>query len=125
PIRVSVAGVHEWAVLEVEDEGQGVSPAELPHIFGLFTQGQQSIDRPKGGIGLGLSLVRHLVELQDGSVVASSEGRGRGARFIVKLPLRQAPEAELEKAPSTVTTVRGQKILLVEDNDDSRTVLSE
>ena len=124
PIRVRLSASEGSGVLEVEDDGQGLSPEDLPHIFGLFMQGKQTIDRPQGGLGLGLSIVRRLVQLQAGSVGASSEGPGRGAQFIVRLPLCAPPEGVPAGTPANLAT-RGQKVLLVEDNDDSREVMVE
>ncbi|QVL34038.1 PAS domain S-box protein [Telmatocola sphagniphila] len=75
------------AVIRVQDHGIGIDVAMLPHIFELFTQGYDAIKRSEGGLGIGLSLVHQLVSLHGGSVVASSEGRGRGSEFLVRLPL--------------------------------------
>ncbi len=125
PIRVRLAAVEGFALLEVADEGHGISSEDLPNIFALFMQGKQTIDRPQGGIGLGLSLVRQLIELQGGSVTAASEGPGRGAQFVVKLPLVARAEAVRVGAPAPVATAKGLKVLLVEDNEDSREVMAE
>jgi CheY-like chemotaxis protein len=88
-------------------------------------QGKQTIDRPQGGIGLGLSLVRQLIELQGGSVTATSEGPGRGAQFVVKLPLAARSDVAPAGAPAPPVAVKGLKVLLVEDNEDSREVMAE
>ena len=125
PIRIRLAAVEGSAMLEVADEGQGISSEDLPNIFALFMQGKQTIDRPQGGIGLGLSLVRQLIELQGGSVTAASEGPGRGAQFVVKLPLSARVEMVAAGAPAPLVTAKGLKVLLVEDNEDSREVMAQ
>ena len=125
PIRIRLSAVEGFAVLEVADEGQGISSDDLPNIFGLFMQGKQTIDRPHGGIGLGLSLVKQLIELQGGAVTATSEGAGRGAQFVVRLPLVARAEPVTVGAQAPLVAAKGMKILLVEDNDDSREVMAE
>jgi signal transduction histidine kinase len=79
------------AVLEVQDNGMGIAPALLPRIFDLFTQGERTIDRSQGGLGLGLSLVRRLAEMHGGAIRAHSAGAGQGATFTVRIPLAPAP----------------------------------
>jgi signal transduction histidine kinase len=78
--------------LTVDDSGEGMRPELLPYIFDRFTQGDGSVTRPHGGLGLGLSIVRHIVELHGGQVKAHSEGPGKGARFTVYLPIRSMRE---------------------------------
>src|SRR5439155_2606837 len=85
------------AVLRVRDTGVGIAPDQLPRIFELFTQVQESVSRSEGGLGIGLTLVRDLVEMHGGSITALSEGLGHGSEFVVRLPL--LPEAPL---PDTV-----------------------
>lgn len=80
--------------ISVRDEGSGIEPAFLPHIFDLFAQGDQSLDRSQGGLGIGLTLVKHLVELHGGRVAAHSDGPGTGTEVEVYLPARPAPAAE-------------------------------
>lgn len=80
--------------IAVRDEGSGIDPSFLPHIFDLFAQGDQSLDRSQGGLGIGLTLVKHLVELHGGRVTAHSEGPGTGTEVVVYLPARLAPAAE-------------------------------
>jgi signal transduction histidine kinase len=79
--------------IAVRDEGCGIEPAFLPHIFDLFAQGDQSLDRSQGGLGIGLTLVKHLVELHGGTVTARSDGPGKGTEVAVTLPARQAAAA--------------------------------
>jgi signal transduction histidine kinase/DNA-binding response OmpR family regulator len=80
--------------ISVKDQGAGIDPAFLPHIFELFAQADQSLDRSQGGLGIGLTLVKHLVELHGGRVGAHSEGTGRGTEVVVTLPARLATEAQ-------------------------------
>ena len=91
--RVSVALTRSGAaaLIAVTDTGEGISPSLLPYVFDRFTQGDSSVTRMHGGLGLGLSIVRHIVELHGGHVSAQSEGEGCGATFSVKLPLRTIP----------------------------------
>ncbi len=74
-------------VLRVRDTGIGISPELLPRIFDLFTQGERTVDRSHGGLGIGLTMVRTLVELHGGCVVGRSKGLGRGSEFVVRLPV--------------------------------------
>lgn len=91
-IELQVSCDDDEVVLQVSDTGIGIAPEQLPHVFDLFTQGTVTIDRAQGGLGIGLSLVRSLVELHGGRVTASSLGMGQGARFVVRLP-RRLPQA--------------------------------
>src|SRR5207253_2070142 len=89
--QVSLTGRREEddVVIEVRDTGVGIDPALLPKIFDLFTQGERSLARSQGGLGLGLTLVKHLVELHDGAIAAASAGHGKGSVFTVRLPATQ------------------------------------
>ncbi|HYO15096.1 MAG TPA: response regulator [Thermoanaerobaculia bacterium] len=126
-IQLAAAQDSGEVVLRVCDNGIGVHADLLPHVFDLFTQADRSLDRSQGGLGIGLTLVRHLVELHGGQVEARSEGPGRGSEFIVRLPAAPAtgaagPEAASdERAPSAS---RALKILLVEDNVDSAEMMA-
>jgi PAS domain S-box-containing protein len=91
-VHTTVAREGPRAVVSVTDSGEGMSPDLLPFVFDRFTQGDGSVTRLHGGLGLGLSIVRHIVELHGGQVQASSEGPGRGSRFAVHLPLRAMRE---------------------------------
>jgi signal transduction histidine kinase/CheY-like chemotaxis protein/type II secretory pathway pseudopilin PulG len=119
-IEVLVGADSGAAVLQVRDHGDGIRAEDLSRVFGLFVQGPQSFDRPHGGIGLGLALVRRLVELQHGSVTASSGGAGQGACFTVRLPLAPAPVGSAVSATPPSTGMPGRRVLLVEDNEDGR-----
>ncbi|WPB79976.1 ATP-binding protein [Archangium violaceum] len=125
------------ARLEVEDTGQGIAPDFLPHVFERFRQADSSTTRAHGGLGLGLAIVRHLVEMHGGSVSAHSEGPGRGATFCIRLPLTppRAPEppparlARPEQHPqlpaAETPSLEGLRILVVEDEPDTQALLSE
>jgi PAS domain S-box-containing protein len=84
------------AIVQVSDTGEGIAPDLLPFVFDRFRQGDGSATRPHGGLGLGLSIVRHLVELHGGQVDARSDGGGRGAAFVVRLPLALADDESIE-----------------------------
>jgi two-component system, chemotaxis family, CheB/CheR fusion protein len=115
-IVLLVAQPHDSITIEVCDDGAGISPDKLPHIFDLFVQGERSLDRSQGGLGIGLSIVKRLVEMHQGAVSAASEGIGRGSTFSIRLPRIAAPERVA--ADSTVTTALKRRILVVDDNSD-------
>jgi len=121
-IYVRVGAEADRAVLQVRDEGQGIAPDEIPHIFKLFVQGPQSLDRPQGGLGLGLTLVQRLAEMHSGEVTVFSAGRGHGALFTVRLPVVEAPE-RASTAETPAPNSQGRRILLVEDNEDGRRMM--
>jgi PAS domain S-box-containing protein len=110
-------------VIRVKDDGMGIPSRFLPQVFDLFTQADRSLDRSQGGLGIGLTLVRRLVELHDGSVEAHSEGPGKGSEFVIHLPVAIGAESKSEMAEpaaaADVTPVRGCRILVVDDNVDS------
>jgi CheY-like chemotaxis protein len=113
------------AVLEVQDNGMGIAPALLPRIFDLFTQGERTIDRSQGGLGLGLSLVRRLAEMHGGAIRAHSAGAGQGATFTVRIPLAPAPaQGTPGAAAGEPKREKPLNILVVEDNDDGRETLA-
>jgi CheY-like chemotaxis protein/anti-sigma regulatory factor (Ser/Thr protein kinase) len=118
-IRVTVEPAGETVVCRVEDEGVGIAPELLPQVFDLFAQGHQTIDRADGGLGLGLALVRRLVELHGGRVSATSDGPGRGSAFEVRLPGGLAP-APAALAPPAAAPPPRRRVVLVEDNEDMR-----
>ena len=90
-VMVRLAGDDTHAEITVQDTGVGIAPEVLPFVFDRFRQADSSLTRPFGGLGLGLAIVRHLVELHGGAVQASSPGAGSGARFAVRLPLHLSP----------------------------------
>lgn len=121
-IYIRVSGADGKAVLEVRDEGQGIAEEDIPHIFKMFVQAPQSLDRPQGGLGLGLTLVQRLAQLHGGEVSVYSAGRGSGAVFTVRLPLARAP-AHLAAFELPAVKAAGRRVLLVEDDDDGRRMM--
>jgi signal transduction histidine kinase/ActR/RegA family two-component response regulator len=115
------------AVLTVHDQGAGIPPELLDRVFDMFVQGDDSLERTSGGLGLGLTLVRELARLHGGDVYAGSEGRGRGATFTVRLPLAtrkpDRPEAAPTAAPLPAHGTRG-RVLVVDDNQDAAEALA-
>ncbi len=111
-----------FARLRVSDEGRGIEPEMLPRIFDLFVQGEQSIARQEGGLGIGLTLLRSLVELHDGRVEAHSDGTDRGSTFTVWLPLAPAVSADTSAAQQTAATAV-KTVVIVEDQADARRML--
>jgi PAS domain S-box-containing protein len=106
--------------LRVRDSGVGITPDVLPHVFDVFVQGHRSLDRPEGGLGLGLPLVKRLVDLHGGAVGVASAGAGRGTEFVVRLPrLSAAPPAPAPAAPPAGAR-RRRRVALVEDHTDAR-----
>ena len=121
--------VERGVEIVVSDTGEGIAPDMLQHVFDRFRQADSSSTRSHGGLGLGLSLVRHLVDLHRGSVIASSEGLGQGARFTVTLPTALAADTPLAAAPppadavvETLVPLVGLRLLVVDDADDARTL---
>lgn len=115
-IHVSLEVEGGEAVLRVRDTGIGIEPSLLPRVFEAFRQGAQRIDRARGGLGLGLALVKLLVEQQGGAVSAASEGEGRGAEFTIRLPLAEAPA--LGASPAATPAPARRRVLVVEDSED-------
>jgi PAS domain S-box-containing protein len=121
-IRVVVRADGDHGVLRVEDEGVGIAADALPRIFDLFVQGSSSLDRAQGGLGIGLTLTRALVELHGGTIDVESHGFGRGSVFTVRLPRIDLPRTtETPAAPVGPAVTR--RVLIVEDNDDTREML--
>ena len=118
--RVRAAGSE--AVLDVADTGDGIPAALLPHVFEPFIQGERTPDRTHGGLGLGLALVKRLVEMHGGSVQAASGGAGRGSTFTVRLPRIAAPAAPPPPVRKE-STPASRRVLVIEDNVDAREVL--
>lgn len=122
-VDVEVSTRCQHAVLTVKDRGQGIRAEDLPKVFQTFYQAGQHIHRPHGGLGLGLSLVQRLAQLNGGDVQAHSDGEGRGTVFTMRLPLAPIAEAAL---PATGGDQRAAVlgVLVVDDNDDGREVLT-
>ena len=113
--------------LSITDNGAGIEPGLLPHIFELFTQGQRSPDRSQGGLGIGLALVRRIVQLHGGEVTVHSAGLGLGSCFTVILPRAPEPaESPVAVRPEPMPlTMTSRRILLVDDNIDAAELLAE
>jgi signal transduction histidine kinase/CheY-like chemotaxis protein len=121
--RVGVSAERQGSevVIKVQDNGVGIAPEMLRHVFDLFTQAEWPVDRSEGGLGIGLTLVKRLVELHGGRISAHSAGLGRGSEFVVRLPL--CPAGALEAAPSLdrpAPAPVSRHILVIEDNADGR-----
>lgn len=124
PIQVSVERDGSEVVITVSDRGVGIDAQLLPRIFELFVQGSRSLERERGGLGIGLTLAERLVRLHGGSIEAKSAGAGQGAEFSVRLPmLVDAKSAAAEKRPGAAAAgavkERPRRILIVDDNEDS------
>jgi signal transduction histidine kinase len=121
-IELAASAERGEAVITVRDNGIGIDAALLPHVFELFTQGERTLDRSQGGLGVGLTVVQRLVELHQGNVEVSSEGIGKGALFRVTLPCisEVSPSREFER-PGLQPLIQpgGKRILVVDDNIDA------
>ncbi len=118
----------EWgggeAVVRVRDNGIGIAPALLPRLFEPFVQGDRSAARAEGGLGIGLALVRRLVELHGGTGAAHSAGVGRGSEFVVRLPLRPPPASAAPAPAAPAPAAPGRRVLVVDDNADAALMLT-
>ncbi len=132
-LRISREGAS--AEVAVSDTGEGIAPEFLPHVFDRFRQADMGTTRQHGGLGLGLAIVRHLVEMHGGSVSAESEGHGRGSTFTIRLPLRGVEEATQHLKPKgqsaelsepsrwSAPSLAGFRLLVVEDEPDTLEVI--
>jgi two-component system CheB/CheR fusion protein len=113
------------AVIRVKDDGCGIPPAMIDSIFDLFVQSSRTLERANGGLGVGLTLVRTLVEKHGGTVTARSDGEGKGCEFVVRLPLAATPALHaLAPAAEDPPLRAGARVVVVEDNADSREMLA-
>ena len=130
-IDISAARSDGGMAVRVRDTGVGIGPELLPRVFDLFVQGERTLDRAQGGLGLGLTIVKNLVELHGGRIRAESEGLGKGSAFSLWLPLsqgvpRQAPESPASALPTRAShPPTGRRILLVDDNREAVEALAE
>jgi signal transduction histidine kinase len=128
-VDVCLAHRNEEAEISVSDSGQGIKPEFLPLVFDRFRQEDGSISRRHGGLGLGLAIVRHLVELHAGSVEAFSAGEGKGSRFVVRLPTRLGAAKggaaeEVVPTPTTSSMLSGVRLLVVDDEPGARELIA-
>jgi signal transduction histidine kinase/ActR/RegA family two-component response regulator len=128
-VRVALTADESDYVVSVTDSGQGIDPVFLPYIFDRFRQANASITRRHGGLGLGLSIVRQLVELHGGSVEAESDGEGLGSRFTIRIPMTiveipSEPPTLLDADAPVEIDLRQVRVLLVEDDEGTRQILS-
>ena len=122
------AKVHEgFVIVRVIDNGIGIPSELLPQVFEMFVRADSSLERAQGGLGIGLSLVKRLVEMHEGSVEAFSRGAGLGSEFVVRLPLAKAPAttASVTSEPISAPAPRPQRILVVDDNEDAAATLAQ
>ena len=121
-IWISIGRHGNWAAVSVRDTGAGIAGEMLPRVFELFTQAEHLSERSQGGLGIGLTLVRSLVEMHGGNVEAFSEGPGRGSEFIVRLPLAavhvvEAPRTRSREVPAP--SLQARRVMVVDDNHDA------
>lgn len=121
-IWVRTRGEGESVFIEVSDAGVGMSPELLPNVFELFVQGDRTLDRAEGGLGIGLAVVKRLVEMHNGGVTARSDGLGRGSTFEMRLPRVQPPAAR--PAADERLDSKPRRVLIVDDNTDAADSLS-
>jgi signal transduction histidine kinase/ActR/RegA family two-component response regulator len=122
-IRLELRRQQGRAAIVISDSGVGISPELLPRVFDLFVQGDRSLDRSQGGMGIGLSVVKRLIEMHQGSVTAFSAGPGRGSVFEIQVPLIDAPVKSQSHAPPPI--IQAKRILIVDDNVDAANSLAE
>lgn len=125
-VMLSISREHDHALVAVRDEGMGIDATLIPHVFDLFTQATRSLDRSSGGLGIGLTMVKNIVEMHGGQVWAHSAGIDAGSTFNVRLPLSFAAVKSIpEPGPDAMEAAATQprQILVVDDNDDSRHTL--
>jgi PAS domain S-box-containing protein len=119
-IYLTVREEENDAVISVRDEGIGIGAAQLPRVFDLFMQADTSLERTTSGLGIGLTLVKSLVELHGGTVQARSDGPGHGSEFVLRLPgLREAAQAQAGDGHPVAAKGQGHRVLVVDDNRDS------
>ena len=133
-VRASRGAEGRRAEVSVRDDGAGIEPEELPYVFEVFTQGDHSLDRARGGLGMGLAVVKGLIEMHGGEVRARSEGPGKGAEIALLIPLapaadlRQTEQPELQPVAAlegTAAAHGARRILVVEDNPDAAATMRD
>ncbi|MEP7301402.1 MAG: ATP-binding protein [Caldimonas sp.] len=122
-VRIETATGDDGATLTVSDDGLGIAADLLPHIFDVFAQGERTLERAQGGLGLGLTVVRRLLVLHGGSIVAESAGTGRGATFRARLPAATAAQRDAAAPGPAGPALAPRRIVVVEDNVDNRELM--
>jgi PAS domain S-box-containing protein len=121
-IRVAMRAEHSRAVIEISDTGTGITPELLPRVFDLFVQSDRTLDRAEGGLGIGLSVVKRLIEMHDGEVIAHSAGVGKGATFEIRLPRIARPKTV--RSEDSPPEAPARRVLIVDDNEDAANSLA-
>jgi CheY-like chemotaxis protein/two-component sensor histidine kinase len=121
-IRIETRAEADQAVVSIVDNGAGISAELLPKVFDLFVQGRRTLDRSQGGLGVGLSLVKRLIDLHGGQITVSSDGEGCGTSVEMRLPLVNSAQVHTEAAPAPAPPAR--RIFIVDDNQDAAETLS-
>jgi CheY-like chemotaxis protein len=121
-IRISARSNQGRAIIEIADNGRGIAPELLPKVFDLFVQGSRTLDRAEGGLGIGLAIVKRLIEMHGGEVTAHSEGLGCGSTLEVRLPLARKSEPAVPEA--TDLRAPRRRVLIVDDNADAANSLA-
>ena len=119
PITLAFGRDGNDAVVRVRDMGIGIHPEMIPRVFEMFRQADRTGGRSRGGLGIGLSLVKRILEMHGGTVTATSQGLGQGSEFMVRLPAVEAPRALAEEPAPAVNDSRRRRILVVDDNEDA------
>jgi CheY-like chemotaxis protein len=124
-IQISADREGDHAVVRVKDSGAGIPADHLEEIFNMFNQADRAPEHAQGGLGIGLTLVRRLVEMHGGSVHASSEGPGKGSEFVARLPaLAGAPQTLKSQVPEATSPAMRRRVLIVDDNRDAADALA-
>ena len=119
-IAIQATAADEYVAIAITDDGLGIAPELLPRVFDLFVQGDRALDRPQGGLGVGLTIARRLADLQGGTLTATSAGSGLGSRFTLTFPLLPAERIPvLSRTPVAAAPTRLRRVLIVDDNVDA------
>jgi CheY-like chemotaxis protein len=124
-ITLTLSRSGSWIEMTVADTGKGIEPEFLPRVFERFSQADVSTTRKHGGLGLGLSIARYLVELHGGTIEASSAGRDQGATFIIRLPVPVFPSERVVTPSAERLAIMGVRVMVVEDDADTREMIVE
>ncbi len=123
-VELAVEPAGNQVLIRVRDSGVGIAPEQLPNIFEMFVQLDNSLERSQSGLGIGLTLVKRLVEMHGGTVEVKSAGIGAGSEFLVRLPMHRTPDEALQKNSPVTLPTKKRRILVVDDNRDSASSLA-